>query len=273
MAKEDKKKYKQFTIDTLTDACLVLSTLISGVILNLEKYEEYAVEACELLKNVSGEYIAAKEYDDVNDKLLFRQRELLRLIADCQSSSFSYKSFRQILEKKKYLVEPLPQETSQLLNELLDVRNWTFHNAQSILVAEREVANKSIPDFLKGMVQITPQLNPIIINKCEKYETIMLYSLILHSQKRIEQFHQVLQTMKKDYQKMYDLIEPKQIPIVNGGLTSEVQYQEIPYTERLKGFTSDVAQVSMAIQKSKYDGTDQKYKEWVLPEIEQEKKK
>ena len=103
MTKGEMKKYKQFTIESLTDACLVLSTLISGVIVNLEKYEEYAQEAMELLEKTNGDYVDAKEYDDVNDKLLFRQREILRLVADCQSSSFSYKNLRPLLEKKQFL--------------------------------------------------------------------------------------------------------------------------------------------------------------------------
>lgn len=271
MTKGEMKKYKQFTIESLTDACLVLSTLISGVIVNLEKYEEYAQETMELLEKTNGDYVDAKEYDDVNDKLLFRQREILRLVADCQSSSFSYKNLRPLLEKKQFLKKPLSQDMNQLLGELLDVRNWSFHNPQSMLVAEKEVANKSIPDCFKDMVTITPQLNPILIHKCERYDVMMLASLIVHAGTRIEQFGQILQNMKQDYQEMYDSIEPKSLPIINGVLTSDVQYQEVMYTESLKGFYSDVAQISMAIQKSKYDGTDQKYKEWTFPDPDRKK--
>lgn len=29
-------------------------------------------------------------------------------------------------------------------------------------------------------------------------------------------------------------------------------------------YHSDIAQISMAIQKSKYDGTEEKYREWVI---------
>ncbi len=271
MAKGDMKKYKQFTIESLTDACFVLSTLISGVIVNLEKYEEYAHEAMELLEKTNGDYVDAKEYDDVNDKLLFRQREILRLVADCQNSSFSYKNLRPLLVNKKFLKRPLSQEINQLLSELLDVRNWSFHNPQSMLVAEREVANKSIPDCFKDMVKIMPQLNPILIHKCERYDVMMLASLIVHAETRIEQFDQILQTMKQDYQEMYDSIEPKSFHIINGVLTSDVQYQEVKYTEKLNSYFSDVSQISMAIQKSKYDGTDQKYNEWTIPNSDKEK--
>ena len=74
--------------------------LISGVVVNLEKYKEYATEAELLLEKTDGEYVPAKEYESVNDKLLFRQREILKLTADHQSSSFSYKEEMQWMSKR-----------------------------------------------------------------------------------------------------------------------------------------------------------------------------
>ena len=74
--------------------------LISGVIVNWEKYRGYADEAETLLFNSDAKYIPAKAYDDINDKLLYRQRKILKLSADHQSRSFSYISLRKYLEKK-----------------------------------------------------------------------------------------------------------------------------------------------------------------------------
>ena len=85
-----KQQFKQFSITCAEDACLVLGMLISGMTVNLEKYKEYASEAESLLESIQEEYVPAKEYDDVNDKLLYRQREILKFTADHQSSSFSY---------------------------------------------------------------------------------------------------------------------------------------------------------------------------------------
>ena len=85
-----KQQFKQFSITCAEDACLVLGMLISGMTVNLEKYKEYASEAESLLESTQEEYVPAKEYDDVNDKLLYRQREILKFTADHQSSSFSY---------------------------------------------------------------------------------------------------------------------------------------------------------------------------------------
>lgn len=89
MSNGTQKQYKQFPINDESDACVVLGSLISGVIINLEKYSEYANEAIELLKNLDEEYVPAKDYDGINDKLLYRQHEILKFISDHQKSSFS----------------------------------------------------------------------------------------------------------------------------------------------------------------------------------------
>lgn len=257
-----KQQYKIFSINSREDACSVLGMLISEVSVDLDKYEEYALEAEALLENVDKKYVPAKVYDDIHDKLLHRQHEILKLTADHQKSSFSYKDLRGLLEKKGYILSPLPQEVAEILSELLDVRNWTFHNPQSLMVAAKEVAEKSIPDGLKGFVQITPQLNPVIIQKIDRYESSMLASLVLHTRKRIEQFEKVLASIKADYQEIYDSIDHKLYPLTLEGLSSEVQYIERHISFRLSDGNS--AQISMAIQKSKYDGTDEKFNEWVI---------
>lgn len=262
--KYSKKELKQFTIYDIQDACVVLGTLISGVMINLEKYKEYAAEAKILLKNIEAEYIPAKEYDDINDKLLYRKKEILKLSADHQKSSFSYIDFRKILEKKGYLKSPLLEDVKVILNDMLDIRNWTFHNPQSMLVAAKEAAEKNIPKEFRGMVKIQPQLNPVIITKVEKYELIKLASLVMYSEKSISDFEKVLESMKNDYQEMYDYISGKQLVMGPFGFTSNVQYCERFITSSISDYQSDVAQISMAIQKSKYDGSEENYKKWVV---------
>ena len=259
-----KQQFKQFSITCAEDACLVLGMLISGITVNLEKYKEYASEAESLLESTQEEYVPAKEYDDVNDKLLYRQREILKFTADHQSSSFSYIDLRKILEKHKYISSPLSEEMSAILSEFLDVRNWTFHNPQSLMVAAKEVAHKDIPDELKEIAQVTPQLNPVLIRKICRYELVMLASLTIHAQKRIEQFEKVLRSMKTDYQEIYDSIENKPFLMTAHGLSDRVQYVELKATSGLSDYHSDIAQISMAIQKSKYDGSDEKFNDWVV---------
>ena len=48
MAKKSKKEFKQYTINNVQDACSVLGGLIARLIVQLEKYKEYAAEAEEL---------------------------------------------------------------------------------------------------------------------------------------------------------------------------------------------------------------------------------
>lgn len=259
-----KQQFKQFSINCVEDACIVMGMLISGVSINLDKYKEYAAEANELFKNNDGEFVPAKDYDDVNDKLLYRQREILKFTADHQSCSFSYIDLRKLLEKNHYISSPLLEEVSDLLAELLNVRNWTFHNPQSLMVAAKDAAEKAIPDELKEIVQITHQLNPVLIRKISQYEAAFLASLLIHTEIRIEQFEKVLTSMKRDYQEMYESIENTSLLLTANGCSNKVQYVERYEISRLSDYHSDIAQISMAIQKSKYDGTEEKYREWVI---------
>lgn len=259
-----KKQYKRFNIDSIEDACLVLGVLISNVTINFEKYEEYALEAANLLESVGEEYVDAKQYDSINDKLLYRQREILKFVADHQDSSFSYINLRKILDKKKMLSSSLSEEVLKLLNEFLDIRNWTFHNPQSMMVAAKEVLDKKLPNELKGLVKITPQINPVIIPKVQRYELQVLASLVFHTNIRIEQFKTILASMKKDYQEMYDSIGNNVLVLTPSGVSTDVQYIEIYQTSGLTDYNSDIKQVSMAIQKSKYDGSDEKYREVII---------
>ena len=259
-----KKKYKQFSIDSIQDGCMALSMLISGVTVNLEKYKEYAEEADSLLSAATTEHIPAKVYDDINDKLLYRQHEILKLCADHQSSSFAYIDLRKLLKKKGYLTTPLSEESVKILDELLDIRNWTFHNPQSLLVAAKEVAEKNVPPQLKGITQIKPHLNPIQIRKIVAYDLLMLASLTIHTKTRIYQFETILNYMKSDYQEMFNSIANRSFFLSANGLSSDIQYIDRHIVATLGDYNSDVTQISMAIQKSKYDGSDEMFNKWVL---------
>ena len=70
--------------------------------------------------------------------------------------------------------------------------------------------------------------------------------------------------MKADYQEIYNSIENKPYLMTTHGFSDRVQYVELDGTSGLSDYHSDIAQVSMAIQKSRYDGTDEKFKEWVV---------
>lgn len=258
-----KKQYKQYPINDIQVACQVLGSLIVGVIGNLNKYKEYSQEVQQLIDRTTESAIA-KEYESINDKLLYRQHELLKYIADHQGTSFSYIDIRALYEKKGYLKNNLTDEAKKILNEFLDLRNWTFHNAQSIMVAGKEVAEKSIAPQLKPYVKIEPELNPLLIPKAITYDLPYINSLLMLTKNRIEKYEYILGCMKKDYQELFDSLETKPLFIGQYGLDWRVQYIEYPLEIKLSDISNNIAQVSMAIQKSKYDGTDDSYNKWAF---------
>lgn len=256
MSKGNKRLYKQFAINTLEDACLVLKSLIVPVLIDLEKFKAYSDEAEQLLKQYDSKTaIPADAYDSIHDKVLYQQRELLRFLADHQATSFSYISVRKILVKKKFLRRDLPLKSSKILNELLEVRNWSFHNAQSMLVADMELAKKSIPKEFKDNAEIKPMLNPVVIYKVKSYDWKMLEGFVKHNRIRGEQFDTILLEMKTDYQTLMD--ELMEIPYLttNEGISREIQYIEYEVdSQNPKNAGNNIASLSMKIQKGKYDG-------------------
>ena len=266
-----KQQFKQFTIQTPEDSLLVLGVLIAKVIVNIEKYKDYHLELRQLLQSVLADkkdiediLIPAKQYDDINDKLLYRQRELLKYIADQQKSSFSFSEIADLVNKKKYIQKDVSKEVAGLLREFLDVRNWSFHFPQSMLVASKESAQKRIPDELKPFVKIMPQLNPVIVSRVQYYDIMMLISLEKHAKKRIQQFETILEEMKSYYSEIYHTIPHAKMLLEDGSFSDDVFYVDQYHTSRLTDHHGDVAQISMAIQKSKYDGSDERCREWTL---------
>lgn len=257
----DNKQFKHFIISSELEGLELLCTLISRISSNYEKYQEYSREAYNLLEKTKEKYVSAKEYDDINDKLLYRQREIIMLFAEQQKDSFSYKSTRNLLVKKGYLKDVLSEDLKQLLNELLDVRNLTFHNTYSQLIAGREAYEKNVPEELKNIVNVKPIVNPVVILKNTKYSTLMLISLYFHTIKRIDQFNKLLDAMKKDYQYLYSKVPINAENMLCGVTKTDVDYITQNHIVEFESISSDSIQIAMAIQKGKYDGSKEKFDE------------
>ena len=149
---------------------------------------------------------------------------MLKLTADHQSVSFSYIDLRPWLTKHKYISSNMPKEVGDLLSELLDVRNWSFHNVQSMLTADLELAKNSVPEELRERVEIRPMLNPVIIRKVKSYDWKMLEGFVNHNKIREAQFDVILTEMKADYQSLMDELPESSYIVTNKGLSREVQY-------------------------------------------------
>ena len=268
MSKKFRKQYKQFTINTIEDACLALKSIIVPVVVDLEKFENYTKEAQQILAdNKNHDTISTDVYNSVHDKTLYQQRELLRFIADRQSSSFSYIDLRDNLVKRGFLKRVLPPESRKTLNDLLDLRNWSFHNAQSMLVADIELAQRSIPPELRENVEIKPVLNPIFIPKVRSYSKEMLKDFIIHNKVRKGQFNSILLEMKEDYQEMLTSLSAQQ-HIANGiGISAKVQYVEQQIVQQTsRGAVSNIASISMGIQRGQFDGTEESFRKLLSTE-------
>ena len=217
--------------------------------IDLEKLKRYAYEAQNLFDRASSsQTISAEQYETVHDKVLYVQRELLRFIADHQSSSFSYISVRPIFIKKGFLKRNLNDNSTKTINVLLDLRNWIFHNVQSMLVADLENAKKSIPSELASIAEIHPMLNPVIIRKPKSYSKAMLEGFIRHNEVRIEQFDIILSEMKKDYEALYDLYCSTMSMPSEYNQPRQVQYIEYDVeAQTAKQSGANIAQISMGI--------------------------
>ena len=277
-----KRRFKQFDISSLSNALLVLGTLITSCIVNIYKFEEYAVEAIALQERFDkAGFIPAKEYDDVYDKILLRQREILMYMADEAKDVFSYKATRKKFKSMKFISRELSPTVNEILNEMHVIRNATFHNVQSHLVAETETMTRTVAQKLMPRATLKPQINPLIITVNQAYTKEMLRSLVEHNKIRLAQFKIVLDEMKTDYQDMYDQLPNHEI-LFHPGLkdlvedcTSQTPVKYI-YREIIFGKIGNepfMPSLSFAIQKGKYDGTEESYKKHTDEDVLNEDKR
>ena len=181
---------------------------------------------------------------------------MLRFLADHQSASFSYIEVRKILVKKKLLKREILPESNKILNELLDVRNWSFHNVQSMLTADLELAKNSVPKELRERAEIRPMLNPVVVRKVKSYDWKMLEGFVEHNKIRGAQFDLILTEIKADYQSLMDELPESFYMVTNRELSREVQYLECEINaQKPNSAGRNIALLSMGIQKGKYDGT------------------
>ena len=112
MAKNN--NYKQFTITKSGDVLFVLGDLISGVMYDLIKYKEYQQDLIKTITQylelddngeiISKKPVPEKEFLDLDDRVRYRQMNMLIKIADEQKSSFSYKNLRKTAKKKGFFI-------------------------------------------------------------------------------------------------------------------------------------------------------------------------
>lgn len=260
----NKKEYKNYHINCYEDALKVLHSLITNITIHMNKYAEYSNELLEFIINYQDKQkttpIDSKVFYDFDDKIRYRQMMILRMISDEQKESFSYKNVRKTLKKIGYIDKDLPESVGNILNEFLEIRNWSFHNTQSALNATDEVAKMSIPRDLEKLVVVKPQLNPVITLIYDYFDISYLESLCVHTVNRLKQFETILKYMKKDYEHIYEKTNPVGFQVING--TELIDNQKVIYKimhdkrpKHIMDKNDMIPQISMAMQKKKYDGT------------------
>ena len=241
----NKRNYKNINFNCKDDYLSALYSLISLTVQDLNRYKKYNSNLLAYLISLgeNDKYIPNEVFEEWEDKIQNRSRSLLMDFVDEASTGFSYVMFRKIIKKTEYKLNDLDEGVEAHLRELRDVRNWSFHLAQSNFVACREMFMKSVtPEFQKYVMY---QFNPIKIEKNISASVLLLWSLFYHTEKRIEIYDELFGCMIAD---METLLGEKLnfIEVVN------------PRVE-FWGNGTALAQLSMAMQKKKYDGSDESY--------------
>lgn len=256
-------KYKEYVVKNLEDALKILYDLIVNVTSHLLKYKEYSNELDKFIQECSEkskEIVLAKQFEDFDDKIKYRQMMILKYIADEQKNSFSYKNLRKILKERKWIDYDLSEDVGEILNSLLLLRNTTFHNTHSVFSAADEVSKKGIPSKFENIISPSFIPNPVVIPIVDYYKLEHVLSLWLHIQRRLEMYEIILDNMKKDYEYLYKQTKPSGMQIINMSKiidNKKVVYEILHDKRPVKALDPRFmhTQISMAMQKKKYDGS------------------
>lgn len=145
------KDYKQFDFNSKDDYLFVLYQLISKSYQLLRRYRKYKSDLENYLISLEKDnvkYIDDEIHSEWHDKILSVTRGLITVFVDDVKGGLSYVKMRKILSKTEYKLEPLDSNIQKELDELRDVRNWSYHLPQTEFVAMKEVYYKSIPKEL-----------------------------------------------------------------------------------------------------------------------------
>lgn len=242
------KNYKNLNFNCKEDYLYAGNILIVRTYMNLKRYKRYRDElekVLDKLRENNTMYIGMDEYEEWEDKQKNVSHNLLTCFVDDTSTGFSYVMLRRYLSRSEYakLIKPLNEELEGYLKELRDVRNWTFHFAQSDFVAMKEVVYHGVREEFRQC--ITFRANPIVAGLPKLVNAAYMESLYLHMSHRIKIFEKLFDSMIQDYQ---DLLGEK-VQVVEA-LESPLEYG---------GTSFMTAQLSMAMQKKKYDGTPESF--------------
>ncbi|MED0670422.1 hypothetical protein P4S95_09345 [Aneurinibacillus aneurinilyticus] len=136
-------------------------------------------------------------YEDTRNLLKNVTNSLLNLFSDEGHSGTSYKKFRTAAESKKkgkrlgINLEKLSEEHEDILEQFHELRNWSSHVPESLIVAQLEMAKR---DGFELRID-----KDIQVASFEYYEGAWLISLYNEQKHIYEGFCKIFQQAKKDY--------------------------------------------------------------------------
>lgn len=234
--------YKQFIMNTQDEYIIVFRFLLGDVYSLIKGYQKILSRELNKLEKLKQKKILVldiEEYSDTKTLISSYQDDLLMTLIDQQKSSYSYKSVRDRIKKKNlFNLKDFSQHINQEINELVDIRNWTFHNPQSNIYAQLESMKKQFnKDFQQYIIANTTSYVKITNSK---YVDIIFYEDMLnYYQKRLETFKKLFELMKIDF-----------FDIKGEEIILEEEYIDLPLSFDHPSVTA--ANISMAIQKGRY---------------------
>ncbi|MCM0626613.1 hypothetical protein M5J14_19125 [Lysinibacillus sp. OL1_EC] len=237
--------YKQFRVVSKNDYLIYLRQIIVGLNKHFKSLKKYINEMENLVKNIGllenpKLEIEATLYEDYRDKTQFVENKILNLLGDMQNDSMSYNKFKRKLVKRnievKQLIGEIPNELSEMLNEMNNSRNWGLHEPESLLNAHLENIKEFWPK--EELERYLNNFNPIYIAKFNKYEGHWLLSLYHSCFHSLENYKEIYNYIIKDYE------------ILSGNKDVQIVFNEAgtrPFKLDIK-----IPETSMKIQKKQY---------------------
>jgi hypothetical protein len=224
--------YKKFIVLNRNDYLIYLRQIIVTLNKHFKSLEKYIID----LENIIGELkleevpnqpVDAYIYEEFRDKTQYIEKKILNLLGDMQGDSISYNKFKRTLVKRnievKQLIGKIPQQLSELLNEMNINRNWGLHEPESLLNAHLENIKELWP---KEEVDLyLNNFTPIQVPIFEKYEGKWVMSLYKSCKGNLDYYKSIYEYILIDYKILSakEEIEIKFNKIIERPFESEIQ--------------------------------------------------
>lgn len=193
-----KKEDKQIPLTNKKNCAVYLNRIISSCERCMDRLKKYNVEGNKLLVEYMGKDVVPHEvYVELLDKTSSVIMYLLNLLGDAQTSSISYFKFHKHISKHPIAdvrLNPLEDETRELLNDFNRMRNWQNHIPESLLVAEMEQVEAG---------KMTLPMDPVSIIVYKNVSYAYFKDMVDINVSFYKSARKIIQAAKRDYRNIY----------------------------------------------------------------------